>query len=288
MNAVVRGTFRTLSALSPSLAARAAGRLWFRIPRSRAGDTAKAFLATGERFTVNVDGHAVAAWRWGKGPAVILMHGWGGHAGQFQSIVQELTARGIAAVAFDAPSHGESAPGALGARYSTLFEFADALRVLASRTDEVLGVVAHSGGCAAVAWAMAREPKLTVRRTVFVAPFARPLKYMELFRQTLGLSHAALERFQRITEAQFRFRWSDLEVPEMTRHFTPPPTLVVHDRGDRETMWQDGADIASAWPGAIMKSTTGLGHNRILRDPEVVAGIVSFLEDPTAGQPPSR
>ena len=277
MNAVVRAGFRSLSALSPSLAARAAGRLWFRIPRSRAGDSAKAFLATGDRFTVDVNGRAVAAWRWGTGPAVILVHGWGGHAGQFQTLVQGFTARGIASVVFDAPSHGESGPSSLGARYSTLFEFADALRCIASRTREPLGVVAHSGGCAAVAWAMVNEPRLAVRRAAFVAPFARPLAYMELFRRTLGLSHAALEEFQRITERQFSFRWKDLEVPEMAQRMTPPPTLVVHDKGDRETMWQDGADIAAAWPGATMLSTEGLGHNRILRDERVVGAIVAFL-----------
>ena len=278
MNAVVRAGFRSLSALSPALAARAAGRLWFRIPKSRAGDTAKAFLDTGERFTVAVNGRSVAAWRWGTGPTVILLHGWGGHAGQFQSLVQGFSAAGVASVVFDAPSHGESAPGALGARYSTLFEFADALRVIASRTRDPIGVVAHSGGCAAVAWAMANEPRLAVKRAAFVAPFARPLAYMELFRQTLGLSQAALEEFQRITERQFSFRWKDLEVPEMAWRMTPPPTLVVHDKGDRETMWQDGADIAGAWPGATMLSTEGLGHNRILRDERVVQAIVDFIK----------
>lgn len=283
MNAVVRAGFRSLSALSPSVAARAAGRLWFRIPKSRARDTAKAFLGTGERFTVNVNGRAVAAWRWGKGPTVILMHGWGGHAGQFQSLVQGLSAAGIASVVFDAPSHGESAPGALGARYSTLFEFADALRCIAARSRDVLGVVAHSGGCAAVGWALVTEPKLDVKRAVFIAPFARPLAYMELFRRTIGLSHAALAKFQRITEERFGFTWNELEVPEMARRMTPPPTLVVHDRGDTETMWQDGVDIATAWPQATMLSTEGLGHNRILRDERVVQAIVGFLRAETVG-----
>lgn len=276
MNAVVRTGFRTLSAVSPTLAARVAAKLWFRIPAPRISESSAAFLATGERFTVNVGGRPVAAWGWGAGPTILLMHGWGGHAGQFQSIVPPLVAAGHSCVAFDAPSHGASAPGGLGARYSTLFEFAAALRVLAANR-QVAGVVAHSGGCAAVAWTLVTEPRLALPRLVFVAPFARPLAYMELFRRTLGLSHAALERFQRITEAQFGFRWKDLEVPEMAARTTPPPTLVVHDRDDRETMWQDGADIAAAWPGAQMKTTSGLGHNRILRDPDVVSSVVTYL-----------
>jgi pimeloyl-ACP methyl ester carboxylesterase len=277
MNAAVRAGFRALSALSPTLAARAASRLWFRIPKPRVSESAHAFLATGERFTVDVNGRPVAAWRWGTGPAVICMHGWGGHGGQFQSVVAELLAGGFAAVTFDAPSHGASAPGALGERYSTLFEFADALRVVAGRTREITAVVAHSGGCAAVGWSLVREPRVSFPRLVFVAPFARPLAYMKLFQDTLGLSDTALLRFREETERRFDFKWTDLTVPDMARRVDVPPTLVVHDREDRETMWQDGADIAAAWPRARMISTTGLGHNRILRDPGIVRTIVEFV-----------
>lgn len=286
MNAVIRAGFRVLSAATPGLAARAAARLWFRIPKPRVGDAAQAFLSTGERFTVDVNGRRVAAWRWGTGPAVLFMHGWGGHGAQFQTMVHALTAAGIASVTFDAPSHGGSAPGALGPRYSTLFEFADALRVIAHRTPRVVGVVAHSGGCAAVAWALSRDASLPVPRVVFVAPFARPLRYMRMFQDTLGLSDAVLRRFQSDTERQFAFRWSDLEVPEMAERMRTPPLLVVHDRDDRETMWQDGADIAAKWPGTELKTTSGLGHNRVLRDPDVVRSVVDFLTAATGPATP--
>ena len=281
MNAALRLGFRTLSAVSPELAARAAGRLWFRLPTPRVSEASRAFLATGHRFDVDVNGRRVAGYRWGgSGPAVVLVHGWGGFAGQFHAIAPALTAAGFQAVTFDAPSHGESAAGALGPRHSTLFEFADALRAISATTSDLAGIVAHSGGCAAVAWTLVSEPRLVLPRAVFVAPFARPLRYMELFRDTLGLSDRALDRFQRQTETEFGFRWPDLEVPDMAARMTPPPTLVVHDREDRETRWQDGADIAASWPGARLESTTGLGHNRILRDPAVIERITHFLAGP--------
>jgi hypothetical protein len=76
MNPAIRAGFRVLSAATPGLAARAAARLWFRIPKPRVGAAAQAFLSTGERFTVDVNGYHVAAWRWGTGPAVLFMHGW--------------------------------------------------------------------------------------------------------------------------------------------------------------------------------------------------------------------
>ena len=42
---------------------------------------------------------------WGRGPAVYLLHGWGGRSTQWSSFVEPLTRAGLTAVAFDAPGH---------------------------------------------------------------------------------------------------------------------------------------------------------------------------------------
>jgi pimeloyl-ACP methyl ester carboxylesterase len=55
------------------------------------------------------------------------------------------------------------------------------------------------------------------------------------------------------------------------------PLLVVHDRGDAEVAWQHGLAIARAWRGAEFLMTDGLGHRRILKDPDVVAAAVAFV-----------
>jgi len=54
--------------------------------------------------------------------------------------------------------------------------------------------------------------------------------------------------------------------------------LIVHDRGDREIPWRDGAALATAWPGAELKLTDGLGHRRILSDPDVIAAALAFVQ----------
>jgi hypothetical protein len=38
-----------------------------------------------------------------------------------------------------------------------------------------------------------------------------------------------------------------------------------------------GRAIASAWQGAELCSTRGLGHQRILRDPDVIGTVMQFL-----------
>jgi pimeloyl-ACP methyl ester carboxylesterase len=276
---VMRLGFRALSAVAPGLAARAAEKIWFTPTRRRAGDDSRAILSTAERFDLIVDGRAVVAWRWGQGsgPTVILVHGWGGYGAQMQAFVEPLTRAGFQVLTFDAPAHGASGPSRLGARRATLFDFADAFQALTRQTISLAGVVAHSGGCTAVALALRSSPNASLPAMVFIAPMASPAKYRRMFQRSLGLSDDAMRRFASNTERQFGFRWEQLEVPEMAAQMRTPPTLVVHDRDDRETSWSDGAAIAAAWPGARLHTTIGLGHVRILRDPTVVEETVRFL-----------
>lgn len=276
MHPALRLGFRTLSVLAPGIAARIGARLWFAIPRPRINEEAMRFLDTGTRFDVDVDGTRVAAWRWGEGPIVLLMHGWGGYGAQLRSFVEPLVRAGHRVIIYDAPSHGASDAGRLGPRHATLFDFADTAIAISRDAGDIAGVIAHSGGCAAAAWGLTKSASWRPRRMVFIAPFGRPARYMHLFQRELGLTDRAMRRFRQMTEHQFNFRWADLEVPEIAARVQTPPLLVIHDKDDRETSWKDGAEIAAAWPGATLEFTTGLGHNRILRDPAVVASAVRF------------
>jgi pimeloyl-ACP methyl ester carboxylesterase len=56
------------------------------------------------------------------------------------------------------------------------------------------------------------------------------------------------------------------------------PLLVVHDRDDKEVPYSVGRSIASQWPSAEMIITEGLGHKRILGDPNVRDAAVRFVD----------
>jgi pimeloyl-ACP methyl ester carboxylesterase len=281
MLALIKLWLRFLSAVAPRAAARAGARLWFRVGRLPIAPEARAVLDSAERFEVRTKDSPVVGWRWGSGPAVLLMHGWGGRATQMLPFVEPLVKSGHCVIAFDAPSHGDSGPSALGPKSATLFDFSDALAAASDGAGPMAAVIAHSGGCAAAAWTMVRFPGWRPARMVFVAPFGSPARYMKIFSQMLGLSEKAMEYFRANTEAQFNLKWADFEVAKLPDRVATPPLLIFHDKNDRETSWQDGADIAASWPNARLETTTGLGHNRILRDPNVVTSAVAFIASRT-------
>jgi len=53
--------------------------------------------------------------------------------------------------------------------------------------------------------------------------------------------------------------------------------LVFHDRSDDEVSIVQAEQLAARWPNARLVISEGLGHRRILRDPDVIAETVAFV-----------
>ncbi|HVE70165.1 MAG TPA: alpha/beta hydrolase [Thermoanaerobaculia bacterium] len=260
-----------LSRTAPSTASRVAMNLFMKPRRYTRPPREAEVLATATRYTVTVEGHTVQAWRWGSGPAVLLVHGWEGRGAQLAAFVAPLTAAGFTVVTFDAPGHGESE----GAR-SSLPQFAWAVRAVADSCPELFAVVAHSLGCAATTLAI--HDGLEARRLIYISPPLDPSDYVMRFGDILNITEPVLEGMKRRIEHRFRRNWSEYSLAQMAPSMSTP-LLVIHDRDDDDTYWQDGATLTERWPGARMLSTQGLGHRRILRDPAVVESAMRFLID---------
>ncbi|AVT35980.1 alpha/beta fold hydrolase [Plantactinospora sp. BB1] len=282
-----RVLFGALEHLAPEAGGRLALRLWCTPPRRRttaptvpAGPGGAATFTgpyDGAPFTVDVNGSTVTGRAWGSGPLVYLAHGWGGSASQLHGFVPTLVAAGYRVVAWDAPSHGRSGPGALGPHRGTLAEFADALVAVVRAHGPAHAVLAHSLG--ATASGLAVLDGLAVHRLVMIAPMADPLPYIQAFRRTLGIGPKVGDRLVAAMESLVGRPIADYDLGTRARAAGElPPLLVVQDRKDREVDPADGVTIATAWPGRLHR-TTGLGHVRILADPDVVRRVVDFVHD---------
>ncbi len=271
----LRLAFRALEPVSVRASGALAELLFFRPPRASLPAGARPLLSRARRFWLAVDGVSVPSWYWGEGPLVALAHGWGSRGGRLTSLVEPLLARGFSVVTFDAPGHGES-----DSRLGSMPQSARTLRALEAAAGPLHAVVGHSLGAAATALAVSRG--LDLARAVFIAPPASPLAYVETFARTLGVSAAVMAEMRKRSQKRLRFNWEDLDVVAMAERSRGTPLLVVHDEGDREVLYDDGAAIAAAWPGARLVTTRGLGHHRITRDPAAIAHVVDFLAEGAA------
>jgi pimeloyl-ACP methyl ester carboxylesterase len=205
---------------------------------------------------------------------VLLVHGWGGHAGRLTPFVAPLTRAGFSVVAFDAPAHGSAA-----GRHSALPEFVDAVRAVEREHGPFEAAIGHSLGAAACALAV--RGGLDIRSVVLLAPPADPEKYSGRFAKFFGLSATTRDAMKKRLVGRYRTEWSQLRVSGGPGS-SSARLLVFHDPRDWKVPMKDGLEIVASWPRAELVQTPGLGHHRILRDPAVIAQAVAFLSGKTA------
>ncbi|WP_307956027.1 alpha/beta hydrolase [Sinomonas sp. ASV486] len=265
-------------------------------PRAAAAAALPFFMSVGPRRTVQTEeeqthlisersripvpglhgkGGEAVAYAWGSGDRpVLLVHGWGGRASQFAALVQELRYAGVAAVAFDAPAHGD-APG----RGTYILDFIGAMAELERRHGPFRAVVAHSFGSLAALVAISEG--LVADRVVTVSGMGDADHLVASFAAAAGLGPAAAaalrERFARRIfplEPDVYGRFSAVQRPLPAS----VPLLVVHDAADRRVPLTEADRLVAANAGhASQFSTRGLGHQRILADERVLAEITRFV-----------
>ena len=286
--ATIRRAFGLLERYAPGLGSRWAERLWCTLPPGSPKPVpplAERGMRSTLRITLtNATGATqtpIATEVWGTGPrTVYLLHGWGGHRGQLGAFVGPLVAAGYRVVSFDAPSHGDSGPGRFGPGRSLIPEFAQALAAVVDAFGPAHAVVAHSLGAGATAFAVIDG--LKAERLVFIAPMSDATVYSYGFAELFGFGERIRSGLMRRLELRTGRPIGHFSMARRAAETAGlPPLLVVHDREDKQIPLGQGRAIAEGWAGAALVDTRGLGHQRILRDPDVVELVAGFLVAPS-------
>jgi pimeloyl-ACP methyl ester carboxylesterase len=227
-------------------------------------DSEHSLLALARAFRVG----GLAAWRWGTGPYVVLMHDWEGRGAERGTFVEPLLAAGLSVVTFDAPAHGVS-PGAR----ATMSDFADALTSIVDRFGAPEAIIAHSFGALGALLAVRRGVE-TKAMVLIGAPSLK--EQARRFQSSLDLPEGVMDRMRHSLERSVGSAWTEVEAPQLARGIYVSG-LIVHDEGDRAASPCTSAELARVWPDAELVMTEGLGHRRILRDPTVVDRVTEFV-----------
>jgi pimeloyl-ACP methyl ester carboxylesterase len=277
--ALLRAGFRVLGRLAPRWAA-ARAFLLYGTPARRPPRPPTVAGLTASAGHAQLGTRRVAFWQWGPKsdqkdhggqndpPAILLAHGWDGHAGQMRGFVAPLVAAGYRVVAFDQPAHGCS-----GGQRTHLLDFRDAMLAVAVAVGPVTAVIAHSLGATSTVLALDRG--LGARSVVLIAPPLDPGEYVDAFAAALALPAPVATGVKQHVRDLLRADLGDVTPAALARRMTAA-ALVIHDTQDQAVPVAYGRTLAEAWPGAGFHAVTGLGHNRVLRDADVIARACAF------------
>jgi pimeloyl-ACP methyl ester carboxylesterase len=186
-------------------------------------------------------------------------------------IAATLVRAGYRAVLVDMPGHGASEKGGP----TNLYVYIQTLEALGQLIGPIHAVVAHSlGGCAA-AIALG-EGRITAERAVLLAPALSPWAFSWHFAKAIGLPDARVPGMVARTEEIVGRKADSLDAAKVVRSLEVP-VFITHDPEDLDVPFEHGRALAAAWPGAEFVPRPGVGHRRILKDPETVRGVVGFV-----------
>jgi pimeloyl-ACP methyl ester carboxylesterase len=263
--------------VSPTLAARAVELVWLTPQRHQRPPSEHAAFDSAHKWQVSFRKRVIPMYSWGEPgrPVVLFAHGWEGRATQVSPYIEPLLNAGFRVVSYDAPAHGEARRALV-----SVIDFARlAEHVSNSLRGQVQAGIGHSAGAAALLFA-AGQNQFAERLVVIAAPLS-PRTFLEKFSRWLRLTPVTQRTFQGRLDARYGLSFADFD-NRPNAVDSGADGLVVHDRRDPDVPFEHAETLASAWPGARLLSTDGLGHRRVLRDAEVVRRVLEFIGPPRA------
>jgi len=228
----------------------------------------------GNNYRIPFDGGELAVTTWGNnGPAVLLMHGWGGARAQMTGFVDPLLFAGYRVVAYDQPAHGES-----DGQTTNLLEIAPTMDLIAKQEGPFQAIIAHSFGTLITSYALVNRNLPPPARLVYFGAFNQLLESLPRFQVLAGLSDEIMGSFRAMLYENFG---RDVLESITNEALTPRiniPALMFHDAADNVTPVEDSRAIARVWKHAQFVETEGLGHRGALQSKSIHEQVVMFLK----------
>ena len=266
-------SLRILEFLHPYLGMRLAAFFFARPFRYKLMEREIPVLSQAQKSSVNIKklGKSVFCYHWeGKGPKIMLMHGWSGRATNFYKIIEALMRLDYDIYAFDAPAHGKSR-----GLTTNLPEFILTLDSLLSRWGPFDAILGHSGGGFSSSYVCADRPE--IKKLILISPFDQSIDLFEKYYELIGLGEKSrklmLDYFFRKTNKNISAFSSSISAQSINAK-----CMIIHDENDREVELYNAINIEKNLKKGKLIVTQGLGHRRILRDDSVIDQIVSFLK----------
>ncbi|WP_411074416.1 alpha/beta hydrolase [Streptomyces sp. cmx-4-7] len=284
---LVRTFLNATARVAPGPAGRLAFQLFVRpLGRARPKPEELAVMAAARVGRLRVRGKDVVTYTWGDGRRpVLLVHGWSSRASRLAAFAEALVARGYSPVAFDAPGHGDS-PG----RASNVVEYREIIRRLHARHGDFDAVVAHSFGALASLFAL--RDGVRTARFVGIGPVGSFTYLTAGFRSRLGVDERVVRALRDHVERRLApgepGLWHQLEADREPGTLGAPVLLLHDEEDDVVSPSQSRRLVRAHGDRARLVVTRGLGHRRILKDPDVVAEAVEFVTAPVTEAPGER
>jgi len=241
----------------------------------RKGSTFKpAIFENAEQLNVYVNGIKTTGYRWNidSNKKILIAHGFESRSYNFYRYIEILVGKGIGVYAMDAKAHGNSEGKTI-----TLPEYVSMFRELEKKYGVFDGYICHSFGGIAISL-YEEEFNHPSTKLVLIAPATETATAIGMFCKFFNLSNKVKIAIHDFIEKRSGKKIEHYSIPRISRKIKNS-ILWIHDRDDDITPIRDVEGLINEKPSNIeFHITSGLGHRKIYKDPEIIKKVVQFLE----------
>jgi len=271
----VRWIFPKLEYWIPSLAHRYFIKIFFTPLRYQPTEKEQEAAARSHQYQLTISEEKIHVYSWGSAtPYLLFTHGWAGRGTQFRKFIDPVTQAGYRVIAFDGPAHGKSS-----GKRANLLLFEAVIQAIVAKEGLPVALVSHSfGGGVAL---MSVMNGLPVTRIVNIASPTEADKIIDSYLAVIGGLEGTKRAFKDYIQRTF-----DRPFHEFTAMYfagrlpASVQVLLIHDTEDKDVTIDQPRALVKAYPEVKMIETTGLGHNRILKDDGIIRSVLDFVTAP--------
>jgi esterase/lipase len=266
-------TGKTLQFFSKSLAASFVAKLFVKPTRHKTPEREEMMResAKGQMVLIPALGYEVMVYTYGYSKTkVLLAHGWSGRGTQMYAIADKILENGMMIISFDGPAHGLSK-----GKTTTPAEFVKTIEFLNSSYGPFEAAVGHSFGSISLLKNVSNGLKLN--KLVIIGTDSTMSNILENLINSLQLKSSIVNKLKKKLDQKFK---NDIEVfaaVESVKNVTIP-TLVIHDTKDKNVDVSSAYKIRQNLVNGELLVTNGLGHQKILRDKDIIDKVVEFIK----------
>ena len=205
----------------------------------------------------------------GKGPKVMLLHGWSGRGTQLYVFADEMRKLNAEVVTFDMPAHGQSK----GSK-TNIVELVACIKEVYTKYGPFDHAISHSMGSMALLRSL--RDGISMKSVAIIGSGDKVRNVFYRFSEQLQFSDKVTEQMIQAVEKQFGMNLENYSASMSLEHLEIP-LLIVHDKHDKETPFAYSKKLHEIASNSELLLTSGLGHHRILRDSKTVQRIVQFI-----------
>lgn len=255
---------------------------FFSTPRIRARHkVSDEIIERAKVFEFLYEKQILKGYEWGQGDrTILLVHGWESRGTALRTFVPDLVAQGYRVLAFDGPAHGNS-----GGKQTNLIHFAGAVRAAIRQAGKVHGIITHSFGGASTVFALSNlEPSIAVEKLVLIAVPDSMEKVLSEAIQTMNVPKPAAAVFFKMVEQRLKQPLREANTSNAYQRLNIQETLLVYDRLDPIVPFEAGHRIYEKWASISFLISEGLGHYRMMKNPDVIKHVVEFVTSDSKDQ----